>query len=217
MERGDSAIRDAFAKIKEDMDKHSSNISKLSSKSNKIDKFMLDVKKDLMALRQSLERLEKKSAKPGVKQKINIPEFDKIKKDIKLVTSNQELFLELKSDVEVLKKEILVKDKNYKKDFRRIARDIVGDVKKPTLKTKMIQKFDRNKKRILTEKILGLITEKQLTLPELKSMVVDELGYCSKASFYRYFQELKKRKLIDFIAFDGTRILVVVKQKQKLG
>lgn len=215
MERGDSAIRDAFVKIKEDMDAHSKKISKLFSKSKKIDGFMLDIKKDLLGLKQGLENLEKKSNKMKKAKPVQkIPEFDKIKKDIKLLTNSYELYQELKKDVELLKKEIKIKP--HRREIKKMVKDVVEEARKPTLKTKVIQRFDRNKKRIIIKKILDLIAERQLTLSELKTLVVDELRYCSKASFYRYFKELKRRKLIDFIEFDGTKVLVLVKQKPKL-
>lgn len=198
MEGGNNAIRDAFANIKKDMEEHSNKISKLFSKSKRIDRFMLEIKKDLLGLKQSLEILEKKSKRVKAKK---IPELDK-------------LYLKLKNDIELLKKE--TKNKSHKKEIRKLVKEMVGEVRKPSLKTKIIQRFDRNKKRIITKKILDLIAERQLTLSELKTVVVDELRYCSKASFYRYFKELKRRKLIDFIEFDDVKVLVLVKEKPKL-
>jgi septal ring factor EnvC (AmiA/AmiB activator) len=165
------AIREAFAKIKQDMDKHSKHISKISSKSKSLEKLMAEVKKDLSDLKQGLEKLEKQR---------------------------------------------ILKDKSYKREIKRLVMEAVGEAKRPSLKAKIIQRFDRNKKQILTKKILDTIAGKELTLPELKTKVVDELRYCSKASFYRYFKELKREKLIDFIELDGARILVLVKQKPGL-
>ncbi len=132
------------------------------------------------------------------------------------MTNNQELYAELRKDIELLKKEILLKDHSHKEELRKLNREFAGDSKRPSLKAKLMQGFDRNKKHILAKKILDLIAEKQMTLPELKTLVVDELGYCSKASFYRYFKALKRRKLVDSVELDGTEILVQVKAKPKL-
>ena len=211
MEKGDNAIRDAFAKIKQDMDEHSSRISKLSSQSKKFDKFMLELRKDLCDLKQSISALEKQKSMPSTKHKIT--ELHEIKKGMRLITNTQELYSQLKNEIELLKKEVVLKDKSYKNEVKKLSKELVGEVKRPSLKTKLIQGFDRNKKRILTKKILDVIAEKQLTLPELKTLVVDELGYCSKASFYRYFEALKKRKLVDFVELDDTSIIVTIKEK----
>ncbi|MBI1970815.1 hypothetical protein HYS47_03640 [Candidatus Woesearchaeota archaeon] len=49
-----------------------------------------------------------------------------------------------------------------------------------------------NKKDIVKSKILETISDQQEPLPRLKEIIVDEQGFCSKASFYRYIEELKQ-------------------------
>ena len=39
---------------------------------------------------------------------------------------------------------------------------------------------------------MDIIKIKPASLPDLKYYVVDQLNYCSKASFYRYIEEMKE-------------------------
>lgn len=60
------------------------------------------------------------------------------------------------------------------------------------------RKLSRNKKTIIKQKIIDTIGNKKLTLPELKEDIVDFNNYCSKATFYRYFNELKSKNLLNY-------------------
>lgn len=64
------------------------------------------------------------------------------------------------------------------------------------LKAEVINKFKRNKKRIIKKKILETIKSETLSIPEIKEIIVDQYKYCSKASFYRYIEELKTHDFI---------------------
>jgi len=74
------------------------------------------------------------------------------------------------------------------------------------LKTEVISKFKRNKKRLIKNKILETIKFKQLSIPEIKEIVVDLHSYCSKASFYRYIEELKRE---DFIHITNSNMVKI--------
>jgi hypothetical protein len=73
------------------------------------------------------------------------------------------------------------------------------------LKAEVITKFKRNKKLILKNKILETIKSHILSIPELKDIIVDQYRYCSKASFYRYIEELKQH---DFIHISNNTIKI---------
>ncbi len=72
---------------------------------------------------------------------------------------------------------------------------LVSEVKKPSssVKEKMVRKIVKNSKNYVKGVILSFI-EKQgkLSGSDLKDMVVDEQGLCSKSSFYRLLDELEK-------------------------
>jgi hypothetical protein len=62
------------------------------------------------------------------------------------------------------------------------------------IETKLIQKLRRTKKRAICEEIRKLVNAHSII--EIKNIIVDEKGLCSKASFYRYVSSLKSQKLI---------------------
>jgi hypothetical protein len=70
-----------------------------------------------------------------------------------------------------------------------------------------MKKFERRKKEFIKQKILELAETKHYTIPEIKEIVVDKEGYCSKASFYRYIEKLRWKKQIDFLEIDERRIV----------
>lgn len=59
------------------------------------------------------------------------------------------------------------------------------------LKEKIIQSYERNKRDIIKQNILREIQKDALTKVELRDIIVSQKKYCSKASFYRYLEELE--------------------------
>ncbi len=80
------------------------------------------------------------------------------------------------------------------------------------LRTEMMRRLKRNKRSVIKQKILNVISSAQYTLPEIKDIIVDENNYCSKASFYRYFEELKKRGIVEIIEINDVKIIMIKSQ-----
>ena len=51
-----------------------------------------------------------------------------------------------------------------------------------------------NKKTMVKKNIKEIASQQDMTLAQLKWIIVNQKGYCSKASFYRYIDELKKEE-----------------------
>jgi len=81
--------------------------------------------------------------------------------------------------------------------------------KQDLLQKEVITSFRRNKKRLIKNKILETIKFKNISIPEIKEIVVDRQSYCSKATFYRYIEELKRDDFIH-IANNTARIKPLV-------
>ena len=85
--------------------------------------------------------------------------------------------------------------------------DVTANKRSSSLKEKIIKKLTRNSKSYVKNTILGYI-EKYQEIPalQLKEMLVEEQGICSKSSFYRLLQELE----------DQDRVGVIKDGKQKV-
>ena len=70
-----------------------------------------------------------------------------------------------------------------------------------------ISRFDLDKKAIIKAKILETVEHAPVMLPRLKEIVVDQNRYCSKASFYRYFDELKRDEKVSIVEMNGRTIV----------
>jgi predicted RNase H-like nuclease (RuvC/YqgF family) len=83
------------------------------------------------------------------------------------------------------------------------------------LKNELMRGLSRNRKKLIKQRLLGLIEEGKYSIPELKEIVVDEKNYCSKASFYRYIEELKKRGNIAEVEAEGGSVLRLAKGQEQ--
>jgi len=84
------------------------------------------------------------------------------------------------------------------------------------LDAQILRKVDRNRKSLVKKKIIAIASSQELTLPELKDIVVDEQNLCSKASFYRYFEDLKVKGHLSTISIDDSEIVVCKKLETSL-
>ncbi len=134
-------------------------------------------------------------------------ELEEIKKlletTLSTITSNLSLH---QSMILQLQKENLDLKETIKKQSQ-LSNTNISPMHTDPLKSEVLTKFKRNKRRLIKNKILETIKLKQLSIPEIKEIVVDQFQYCSKASFYRYVEELKQK---DFIHI-GTNNVAKIK------
>ena len=79
--------------------------------------------------------------------------------------------------------------------------------KSSKLKEEFVKKFERKRKDLIKQKIVELANNQQMTIPEIKDIIVDKECYCSKATFYRYIERLQNSKEIGFIEINERKIL----------
>ena len=123
--------------------------------------------------------------------------FTRVKKDIS--THDSEI-KEIKQLITTLNEKIdeLIKNVIDKRSLSNFPQETKGSQKivsvrqnrDSNLEAEFLKKFKKNKKNIIKSKILSLIKDNKLDRSQLKSLLVDQLNYCSKASFYRYLQEM---------------------------
>ena len=76
--------------------------------------------------------------------------------------------------------------------------EFTAQKRKDPLKAEVLRKFNRGKRELIKQKMVEAVTAKPMKVSDLKYYLVDQLGYCSKASFYRYIEEL-----YDYIEIQG--------------
>jgi len=79
--------------------------------------------------------------------------------------------------------------------------------KKAPLKERLIRKISKNSKDYVKSVILSFIKKyEKISGPQLKEIIVEEQGLCSKSSFYRLLQELE----------NDSELGVIQKNKEKI-
>ncbi|MGM5488785.1 MAG: hypothetical protein ACQESG_07595, partial [Nanobdellota archaeon] len=64
------------------------------------------------------------------------------------------------------------------------------------LQKEVMRKFKRKQKDIIKSKIMETVQNRDISMAELKEMIVDDYQYCSKATFYRYIQDLVSKGML---------------------
>jgi regulator of replication initiation timing len=136
--------------------------------------------------------------------------FAKIKEDIqKLNTELYDLKLEqkklLEENHELKKKSNSSIDKELLREIVQEALKSAGAHKSPVSINPQINK---KRKGLLKNRIYLLADQKSMSLSEIKEIVVDEEGLCSKATFYRYVEKMRKKGSIDFAKINDIEVLV---------
>ena len=126
--------------------------------------------------------------------------FSNIKEDI---TLNTDKIREIVSDNKELKKTI--------KELKETVNKLINNQSNDILKEDMLTKIKRNRKEIIKARILELVQTERYSIPEIKEIVVDRDNYCSKATFYRYISDLKKR--IEEISIGNKQVVVPINMK----
>ncbi len=111
----------------------------------------------------------------------------------------ESLKAELKSEIASKKPEVLYPMPPQEVDqlTRRLEK---LEAKKATIKEKIIKRITKNSKDYIKSIILSYIKKYgKITALQLKEMVVEEQGLCSKSSFYRLLEEIEEEPEIGVI------------------
>jgi len=102
---------------------------------------------------------------------------------------------DLKKQIEAITKKIEFLEKQLKHSqkelIKQALKEFIKEREEDRLKQEIMRKYRKNRKNIIKQKILETIKLKPMLLEDLKYYIVDQLKYCSKASFYRYIKEMK--------------------------
>ncbi|GAG23890.1 unnamed protein product [marine sediment metagenome] len=112
--------------------------------------------------------------------------FNKIKSHIKELTAQS---LKNKEDINSNKEKIARLEGAISVLLKSQSHSNLRQSQK-VFETKVVQKVRRNKKALVMSEISKLIPS--MSVIDVFDIIVKEKGLCSKASFYRYIQSLKK-------------------------
>jgi hypothetical protein len=176
-------------KKKKKLQNHMDNlfgIKKTSTKTSRgkknPNKLLLQVLKECQELKEEILNLKKGMEEKNLKNNLTIKKED-----------NNSTLQEINEEVQEITQEPIKKDKDDHS------------------KSKPIQASKASKEQIM-EEICLIIEEEKLRVSQLKELIVDERQLCSKASFYRYIEVLKRKKKLSIIKSGNKEIILTIKE-----
>ena len=127
-------------------------------------------------------------------------------------------FERIKNDIDDLNKRVQEIENNDGIDYSRI-RSIVEETVKEAMKgvqqtkpteNRFITKINRNKKKLIVNRILSLSSGKDKLISEIRDILVYDEELCSRATFYRYLDKLIKRNKIQILEVDEAKIVCLI-------
>lgn len=101
-----------------------------------------------------------------------------------------------------------------KEALKTIVQEVLKDTKtgqqpkkESGLAAQLMKKIDKNRKSLIKQKIKDIVALRTISLPELKELIVDENEYCSKATFYRYIDEMMDKEILSVIEIDNIKTI----------
>ena len=209
------SINDSFSRIKEDMNKRIQEINGLKHyvesierrQEQKIEELSRSIEKirdEFWELKNSLHK-EMSEIKELLKSNSNTRNNDQINTlAIKKPLTNSE-FEKLKTGLMQELLQLILGNRivnNTGTAFSNLSHNNINPLEREILK-----KVEKNKKEIIKNKILELLAIRDMKVSEIKEIIVDQQKYCSKASFYRYFNELKKQERLTEVNLNNKIIV----------
>lgn len=139
--------------------------------------------------------------------------FSKVKSDITKIAAWIEYFNKKSSIVE--DKLDSIETRTSEERIKRIVKEVLNEYNlqpkhRKTIKSMIIKRIKRQSKDYLTHSVLSLIQRySKITALQLKDMVVDEQGLCSKSTFYRILEDIENSDDITVIRKGKNKLYMV--------
>lgn len=85
---------------------------------------------------------------------------------------------------------LMEENQRLRQDLAQLRQEVRSGPPENPLQDEVMRKYKRKKKDIIQSKILDVAQKREIPLPELKEIIVDEHRYCSRATFYRYVKDI---------------------------
>ncbi len=100
------------------------------------------------------------------------------------------------AETEANDEEQIIQEKATEENPKTTPRKVQNKRVKDKLKEDILKSYERNRKDIIKQQILTEANKAPMTKLELRDLIVNTKKYCSKASFYRYLEELELAGII---------------------
>jgi hypothetical protein len=151
-----------------------------------------------------------------IDRNVLLESFSRIKEDIAKL--NSELYSLKLEHKKVMEENLELRKKTGETGLdKETVKDIISETiksfqgnTKNRINDALLKKLNKKRKIIIKNRIHLLAEQKNLSLPEIKEILVDEEGLCSKATFYRYIELMKKKGLIDFVKINDIEVVAKI-------
>ena len=197
-----SLLKKTFGNIKTDISINTKDLERLHDYNRRLEMQLMQLTGEIAILRSQL--------KP-VFDSQNLPNIESNSSNLNFVKLEQKLAdIEKKLDTQVFK--ALLEAQNISQNqIQNQVQQLVQNVPRMAnkgLAAQIMRKVGRNKKSLIKKRIVEIASKEQLSLSELKEIVVDEQNLCSKATFYRYFDALKQKNVLSVVIVDEVEIIL---------
>jgi len=191
-----SNLKASFNRIREDINSNSKRLNQIEKERHMLINAIKSLSQEVRDLRTSL------SLRTETESQMRPPMELKGSQNLRLVSPHETKGSQLEGKSETNESQNL----RLTKSQTSLKQGINGS---DTLESEFMRQFKQNKSEIIKYKILSTIQEQPLTCGALKTQIVDSKRYCSKASFYRYYRELKKEGFIKVVEHENQQFLIL--------
>ncbi len=202
----DRSVSQSFAKVKQDTDTLYRWVTYLNAQNQQ-----------LVEQNAALKRLTEEQKLALNELKVTVQHLPKTPHEIKQIVEQYYSFDPILQRIKHIEQKIeLLEMRRERSPFRpldhstpSVSAPPARETASTNLKDKLMRKLARNSKDYIKNLVLGLVHKYgKMGALQLREMVVDEQGLCSKSSFYRILEEMEKENSLQVIS-DGKHTVYV--------
>ncbi len=202
----DRSVSQSFAKVKQDTDTLYQWVTYLNAQNQQ-----------LVEQNAALKRLTEEQKLALNELKVTVQHLPKTPHEIKQIVEQYYSFDPILQRIKHIEQKIeLLEMRRERSSFRpldhstpSVSAPPARETASTNLKDKLLRKLARNSKDYIKNLVLGLVHKYgKMGALQLREMVVDEQGLCSKSSFYRILEEMEKENSLQVIS-DGKHTVYV--------
>jgi len=200
----DRSVSQSFAKVKQDTDTLYQWVTYLHQQNQQ-----------LTEQNNALRRLTEEQKLALNELKVTVQHLPKTPHEIKQIVEQYYNFEPILQRIKHIESKIELLEMRRERPFRPLEQpspSVSAPVERTAstaLKEKLMRKLARNSKDYIKNLVLGLVHKYgRMGAMQLREIVVDEQGLCSKSSFYRVLEEMEKEHSLQVIS-DGKHTVYV--------